>query len=47
MISRASAVNSEDYLKMAENARNFASEKFSSESHYNKLLSIYESLAGR
>ncbi len=47
VISRASAVNSEDYLKMAENARNIASEKFSSESHYNKLLSIYESLAGR
>jgi len=47
IIARASGIQNGDYLKMAENARKFASEFFSPEIHYNKLISIYHSLAGR
>jgi glycosyltransferase involved in cell wall biosynthesis len=41
-ITKAEAINEQDYYRLSTNARKFADEYFSEESHYSSLLSIYE-----
>ena len=41
-ITKAETIDEEEYYRLSTNARKFADEHFSEESHYNSLLSIYK-----
>jgi glycosyltransferase involved in cell wall biosynthesis len=41
-ITKAETIDEEEYYRLSTNARKFAVEHFSEESHYNSLLSIYK-----
>jgi glycosyltransferase involved in cell wall biosynthesis len=43
-IKKAESINDQEYYRLSMNARKFADDHFSEESHYNSLLSIYGEL---
>ena len=43
-ITKADSIDELEYYRLSTNARKFADEHFSEESHYNSLISIYEDL---
>jgi glycosyltransferase involved in cell wall biosynthesis len=43
-ITKAETIDEEEYYRLSTNARKFADEHFSEESHYNALMSIYNNL---
>jgi glycosyltransferase involved in cell wall biosynthesis len=43
-ITKAESIDELEYYRLSTNARKFADEHFSEESHYNSLISIYEDL---
>lgn len=43
-ITKAETIDEEEYYRLSTNARKFADEHFSEESHYNALMSLYNNL---
>jgi glycosyltransferase involved in cell wall biosynthesis len=44
VIQKANGLTKDEYLVMSKNARNFAIENFSEESHYKKLINLYSEM---